>query len=486
MATTTPLVIGGPPPPADTAHLAGGGVSGKLHGVRTFNEAVLSNLKRIYKSHAGADATWSPEKVAAFLKDQQHDTDGDRALHLADGKPWDLAAFLKYMSSSTTHVVTAPKEEDLSWPLSNYFISSSHNTYLTGNQLVGQSSTEPYSNALLRGCRCVEIDVWDGKDSDDDSVTSESSDSSSSSSDDEAAPAPRAARAPARTPVPVVATPVVATPVVATPAPAPMAAPPQASVAALNAKTPKKPALPEPVVVHGLTLTSKVPFREVCRAIKDTAFVVTDTPLIISLEVHCSPEQQETMVAIIKEIWGEFLIPEPKGDPSELQLPSPAEMRRKIVIKVKYTPPIKAATQSPSAAGDAAASTSTSKVIHALSKLGIFTRGVRFKSLEQQEAKWPTHIFSLKQPAVDDVHKKSAADLFKHNRNYLMRTYPGGIRIDSSNFDPAGMWRKGVQIVALNWQSWDEGMMLNEGMFATTKGYVLKPEGTETPLPLPP
>jgi hypothetical protein len=29
----------------------------------------------------------------------------------------------------------------------------------------------------------------------------------------------------------------------------------------------------------------------------------------------------------------------------------------------------------------------------------------------------------------------------------------------------------------LNWQSWDKGMMLNEGMFAGEEGWVLKPEG---------
>jgi len=36
-------------------------------------------------------------------------------------------------------------------------------------------------------------------------------------------------------------------------------------------------------------------------------------------------------------------------------------------------------------------------------------------------------------------------------------------------------WRKGVQMVALNWQSWDEGTMLNEAMFAGEHGWVLKP-----------
>ncbi|KAL2126846.1 hypothetical protein VTI74DRAFT_133 [Chaetomium olivicolor] len=66
-----------------------------------------------------------------------------------------------------------------------------------------------------------------------------------------------------------------------------------------------------------------------------------------------------------------------------------------------------------------------------------------------------------------------------------MRTYPSGLRIRSSNLDPAVFWRKGIQIVALNWQNWDEGMMLNEGMFAGTSGYVLKPEGYRCPEPLP-
>lgn len=58
-----------------------------------------------------------------------------------------------------------------------------------------------------------------------------------------------------------------------------------------------------------------------------------------------------------------------------------------------------------------------------------------------------------------------------------MRAYPKALRLQSSNLDPAVFWRKGVQMVALNWQKWDEGMMLNEGMFSGTHGWVLKPSG---------
>lgn len=57
-----------------------------------------------------------------------------------------------------------------------------------------------------------------------------------------------------------------------------------------------------------------------------------------------------------------------------------------------------------------------------------------------------------------------------------MRIFPKGLRINSSNYNPSLFWANGVQVVALNWQKVDTGMMLNEGMFGGGElGYVLKP-----------
>ena len=235
----------------------------------------------------------------------------------------------------------------------------------------------------------------------------------------------------------------------------------------------------EPVVHHRGTMTSTVGFREVCKAIRESAFVDNPLPIIISLEVGAEKEQQEAMVEIMKEEWNDLLLDKPLEfcNPHEQQ-PRLEDLKNKILIKVKRLDESKLAEAE---RGRSRGINLRAKppICEALAALAIYTHSEHYEDEHSLGSRTPSHIFSLS----EDCFLSLAADSHKlhkvlaHNRDFLMRIYPKGLRIDSSNPDPSFHWRRGVQMVAMNWQKTDEGMMINEGMFAGSNGWVLKPEG---------
>lgn len=316
--------------------------------------------------------------------------------------------------------------------LNEYYILSSHNTYLIGRQVAGDSSIEGYIKALRRGCKCIEIDIWDNPDDPDG----------------------------------------------------------------------------DPLVNHGRTFTNGICLSNALRTIKKYAFAASPFPVILSLEIHCSAHFQVKVISSLKETFGEMLVE--KTIDFGASLPSPDALRNRILVKVKKTSPMENLGIDENGKFVSSSTTGTSfsesndsvstqrknslklrrrkanKVIDALSELGVYMQGVKFRNFSLPESKMFNHCFSLSEKAVNsmlkDELKVSAVD--KHNRKYLMRIYPSKYRLKSSNFVPINYWAHGCQMVATNWQTYDLGQQLNEALFEKSQGlgYILKPLALRRPL----
>lgn len=269
-----------------------------------------------------------------------------------------------------------------------------------------------------------------------------------------------------------------------------------------------------PVVYHGKTLTSSVPVRDVCVAIKKYAFVSSPYPIIISLEVRCDVQNQDKLAAIIVDVFGDLLVkdivPEIDG------IPSPEDLKGRILIKAKAPKPPAAPRTSthlsvspPSTSRDSTDSTTESEssshssslsrriarrlsissspsdkapkavapVSKHLASLPVYTTGVRYAGFSKLVTYDSHHIFSVSERTANRILKEgSEADWIKHNFTHLVRVYPKGVRLGSSNFDPQPYWAAGAQLVAINYQTLDWGSLVNHAMFHSPVGYVLKPQ----------
>lgn len=377
----------------------------KISEVRLFIENVQceaideASLSKIYGKFADNEGNWTCECLNQFL----------------------LSKFSKPVKEDIT-------DDYFDRPINEYYISSSHNTYLTGKQIADYSSSEGYVRALQKGCKCIEIDIWDGNDP----VTNE-----------------------------VI-----------------------------------------PIVCHGKAFTSWITLRNVLTTVKRYAFISSELPLILSLEINCSVECQLQVANLLKEILGDLLVLHGFDIPG---LPTPMMLKRKILAKVKKTSKfvnigvneqgyLTSTTTSTSFSEDSQSTvnltTSSRKrkreVIDELSDMAVYVQGIRFRNFSLPESKTFNHCFSLNEKTIDsmlkDDEKKKAID--KHNRKFLMRVYPHSMRLRSSNFIPIKYWTHGVQMVATNWQRYDIGQQINEALFEgpNKSGYYLKPKNLRTPL----
>ena len=141
---------------------------------------------------------------------------------------------------------------DLDRPINDYYIKSTHNTYLTSHQLTGKSSTKMYSTSLLYNFRLVELDCYNG---DGDDI----------------------------------------------------------------------------IITHGYTLVTDLYLEDILYELKDSAFINSDLPVILSIENHLDERHQTIMANQLKKILGDLYIFPYNVKPKFV--PTLREMKNKFLVK---------------------------------------------------------------------------------------------------------------------------------------------------------
>lgn len=103
-----------------------------------------------------------------------------------------------------------------------------------------------------------------------------------------------------------------------------------------------------PVIYHGRTFVSKISFKLVVEVINESAFVTSPYPVILSIENRCTLMQQARMAQIFVKVFGDKLITKYMFDSDFYEdplLPSPNQMKYKILIKNKKINKMHSTTQ---------------------------------------------------------------------------------------------------------------------------------------------
>uniref|UniRef100_A0A7N8YPI8 Phosphoinositide phospholipase C n=1 Tax=Mastacembelus armatus TaxID=205130 RepID=A0A7N8YPI8_9TELE len=414
-----------------------------------------------------------------------------------------IDGFTNYMRSPAGDIFNPEHynvSQDMTQPLCNYFIASSHNTYLMGDQLMSQSRVDMYAWVLQAGCRCVEVDCWDGQDGEP-IVHHGYTLTSKILFKDVIETINKYAFV--KNDYPVILS-----------LENHCSVPQQKKMAQYlteilgdkldlsTVKADESGRLPSPETLRGKIL---VKGKKLPANIDENAEEgdVSDEDSADEMEDDCklmNGDQVENMAKkkldnLMKESKirdredpDSFTIAglPPAGKPTDKtgsKVNTDRVQRSHLMFQIDiiiYDPHLlkinTTATQIKHTECRCRQNRKkTMKLSRALSDLVKYTRSVGLYDVEAQGEHW--QVSSLSETKAHQVMQQKAFAFIFFNQRQLSRIYPSSYRVDSSNFNPQPFWNAGCQLVALNYQSEGRVLQLNRAKFYSNGncGYILKP-----------
>lgn len=402
-----------------------------------------------FHKYAGGGTHMTADQFARFLVEYQGEegctlADAERLMHIViqrrhhltkyTRRGLDLEDFFYFLFQDDLNgPIKTQVHHDMTAPLQHYFIYTGHNSYLTGNQLSSDCSEIPIIKALERGVRGIELDLW-----------------------------PNSAKDNVH-------------------------------------------------VLHGRTLTTPVPLIKCLKSIREHAFVKSPYPVIITLEDHLTPDLQAKVAEMVIQIFGEMLYYPESGCLEEF--PSPEALKHRIILSTK--PPKeyleiknqKEGTSSPAEKdsseddffmkdtlegdpkydsdpddedGDIQNQKSSQLAAPEYKRLIAIHAGKAKQGLRHALV---TGLDKVKRLSLTEQDLERAASLYgtdvvRFTQKNILRVFPKGTRVTSSNFYPLVGWTHGAQMLAFNMQGYGKSLWLMHGLFRSNGGcgYVKKPD----------